>query len=766
MKKIELLAPAGNPQSLVAAVSAGADAVYLAGSRFGARAFAGNFNDEQLVEYIDYCHLRGVKVYITVNTLIRDEEIDDFVDYCLFLYTVGADALILQDIGMLQLLSSHLPDMELHASTQMTINTASDVIFLKENFNIKRAVVSRELGTDEIRQIKEQSGVEIEAFVHGAICVSYSGKCLFSSLNGGRSANRGMCAQPCREKYFVSGDMKEGDGEYFLSPKDLNTLMDIDRILESGVDSLKIEGRMKRPEYVYAVTNAYRRAIDLYSDGNISSASKNAMLKKLDEDLAKVFNRGFTGGYILGSDKNEIMNSLSQKSIGIEAARVINYDKKKKRLKLLLLDDLVKGDGLSTGEFVGRIIKDNVICLQADKGQTIELDSIKHFDEGTVIYKTFDKLFMDKVEQGIKSDKEIPVRISVSLSDNGTGFIDIRDADGNCVHYEKSSIVEKSVNKSTTSEEVKRQILKLGEYIYAADDAEIDIDSDIYVSAKNLNLLRREGIELLNRKRIDRYKRKPKFIDTDPITKRAEKNNISHEYKNISWSIFVSTKEQLDAIYESYAGEIYIDDEELYKEAIARFDKSRVIYRLAPVIKQSDLSDIEDMTQRIKSRFIASSAGLILTYGERIMELDYHMNLFNSLSHNFFHQKGMSTTISLETDPSKSNELRFVDRPDMIEIPVYLYPQLMITEFCPQSGRGCNKDKCSSRVQIINKNDDSFIFKSSINCKNIIYPKKPMQLEKSDIKRFIEQGFIHFRLELMDEDALEVKRLMDHYINI
>ena len=291
-KYIELLAPAGSWEALEAAVNAGADAVYMGGKAFGARAYASNFDKEEMTKAVYFAHMHRVRLYITVNTLVDDSELAELADYLLFLNNVGVDGIIVQDLGIIRLARQIVPELPLHASTQMTITNSSGVDFAVAA-GMERSVLARELSLKEIEAACSR-GTEIETFIHGALCVCYSGQCLMSSLIGGRSGNRGRCAQPCRLPYKLLNakgeDMLEGKdaGQYLLSPKDMNTLAILPQLIEAGVVSYKIEGRMKRPEYVAVVVDAYRRAIDSYKAGNYHVPA---------EDLAnieQIFNRDFT----------------------------------------------------------------------------------------------------------------------------------------------------------------------------------------------------------------------------------------------------------------------------------------------------------------------------------------------------------------------------------------------------------------------------------------------------------------------------------------
>ena len=298
-RNIELLAPAGSVTGLKAVIAAGADAVYIGGSRFGARAYAANPGEDDLLAAIDYAHLRGVKVYMTVNTLLKDSEMEDLYEYMLPYYTRGVDAVLVQDFGVLRYLHRCFPDLPLHASTQMTVTGPESAGLLKK-YGVTRVVPAREMSLGELFTIGRESGLEVEAFVHGALCVCMSGMCLASSLIGGRSGNRGRCAQPCRLVYEAEGRKAE-----LLSPKDLCTLDLLPDMIEHGVVSLKIEGRMKQPEYAAGVVSIYRKYLDLY----LNSGRKAYKVTTADRDsLMTLFNRdGFTDGYLKKHNGKDMM---------------------------------------------------------------------------------------------------------------------------------------------------------------------------------------------------------------------------------------------------------------------------------------------------------------------------------------------------------------------------------------------------------------------------------------------------------------------------
>ena len=764
MKKIELLAPAGDEEALKAAIMAGANAVYMGGSRFGARAFAGNFEDDKLIDAVDYAHQMGVKIYITANTIIKDEEIGDFLNYIDFLYEIGVDAVILQDLGMIDIISKRIPDLELHASTQMTASTAQDVLFLKE-LGVSRVVLSRELSYDEISAIKTETNIEVEAFVHGALCVSYSGKCLFSSMNGMRSGNRGMCAQPCREPYKATVENKPLlDKEYVFSTKDLNTLDILEDLIDAGIDSLKIEGRMKRSEYVFAVTSAYRQAIDnviMKHEPSISSLDMNYSAVELD----KVFNRDFTKGYI-GQDKgSKIMNHKFQKYVGKPVAKVIEYDRKSKRLILELLDTLTKGDGLNTGEFVGRILKKDAIVKSADKGEIIAIDSIKKFEPGFIVYKTFDKIFMDDVSSRMSRVKKIPIKAFVEIRNNNYPSLILNDYKGNTGEYKLEEYTTTALNKPTTRESIIDQIQKMGDTPFFVDSIEVSIDENIFIPIKTLNLLRREAVSLLIESQSNSNKR---VVESKSEFNPAKINHSKKSKKELKWSVLIHKQEQFEAAIKFNVDRVYVHGYKLYSLLSKKYPNKNIYYALPPVIKQSDISIIDKMLKSNPNiKVLHSSLGYIESQIFENVVLDYPLNLLNSFSHNLMHKKSCETTITPEMIFSIGGSLDYIDDIQMVEMPVYLYPKLMITEYCPHKNDDgvCKYKKCMlEHTQIISKQSDEYVLKKSINCKTILYPSKPKHININAVNNFIDKGFSKFRVELLNESYDETINILESYL--
>lgn len=503
--KPELLAPAGNFESLEAAIHGGCDAVYVGLKHFGARAFANNFDDEEIVSAIKLCHTYGVKIYVTMNTLIHDSETLEFIDKVRFLHKNNVDAILIQDFGMMMLVREMFPNLEVHASTQFN-NSSIDTLKLLKEIGVKRAVVSREVSIDEIKEM-EKVGIEIEAFVHGALCISYSGRCLFSSMNGGRSANRGECVGSCRLPYKLQKNGKIIDDGYLLSTKELNTTTKIKDLLNSNICSLKIEGRMKSPSYVYLVTKFYRDLID--SNGNIDISS-------YEEKLKVLFNREFTVGHLFNKNNREIMNTKSPNHLGNRIGKVIEITKDK--IKIKLSKELHQEDGirfLQSG-------KGFVVNFLYDKNNklTNSSDGICYVDN-KVDLKTLDDVSITSskyLEKEILSYEKRKVSIDVKLVARIGHELELSVSDGvNNINL-KSIVVEKAINSETDEDRIKRQLFKTGDTIYKVSNINIDKDSSVFIPIKELNELRRKALEILTEKRCYSYSFEEKEVSFDKLS--------------------------------------------------------------------------------------------------------------------------------------------------------------------------------------------------------------------------------------------------------
>lgn len=759
----ELLAPVGSFEALKAAVQNGANAVYLGGKEFSARASANNFDREELKEAVRYAHIRNVKVFVTANTLIKQNEIEDFLDYIKYLYDIDVDAVILQDIGMAKLIKKLLPDFELHASTQMVAHSLEDTLYL-QSIGFDRVVLARELNIDEIEHICKNTNVDIEIFVHGALCVCYSGQCLMSSMLGNRSGNRGRCAQPCRQRYKLidinSGQVINTQGDYLLSPRDLNTIEEIDRIIKAGVHSLKIEGRMKKPEYVATVISSYRKTIDKYLEEAKVSVSNETM-----NNLYTIFNRKFTKGYLLGEVGEDVMNSNLPNNVGLYIGKVIDYNKKAKRLKIYLENTLKKGDGINLGGgTIGRIIKkNNVISDIGEAGETIELDFIGEAKKGQIVYKTSDSDLLNTVKKSFEDETEnikIPIDAFIELKLDQTPKLTLKDGYNNQITVTNEKIIEKAMKVALSEEKIETQIKKLGNTTYVLNNIKIDMDEGISLPISVLNQLRRDAIEKLDDERaiIKNRQFKDNNIEYAP--------RIKNEEKDIKLRVKVKNLEQLKIALNYDIDAIYYEDINTLEEAI-KLSNKKVIYTVPRILRNKDyktLDNIKEIPVQV------GNLGCVKLYKENEIYIDSYLNSFNSETINHYKEEG-ANTICL------SQELNLTEIKDMlmytdseIESIVYGYTTLMVSEYCPMGVlvRNCKKDKRSS---ICNKSlyalkdakDDTFRLSQDMFCRTTIYNSKPLCMLE-DLSEVKKSGINVFRIDLTFETEDEIKTILEAFI--
>ncbi len=492
---IELLAPAGNFDALKAAVNAGANAVYLAGENFGARAYADNFSRENLIDAVKFAHLRDVSIHVTTNTIISDEEIDRFADYIKFLRRANVDALLVQDLGAANIIKQIAPEIPLHASTQMTVHNLAGVLALAE-IGFNRVVLSREMTLTEIEYIAKNSPVEIEIFAHGALCVCFSGQCLMSSMIGGRSGNRGRCAQPCRLPYELvdaDGNNLLNAGEYLLSPKDLNTLDLLPRLVEAGVASLKIEGRMKRAEYVATVVSVYRRALD-----NLRAADDS-------RKLAQIFNRDFTTAYL---EKNPGKNLISDKrpnNRGVLIGRVVNVNKNKIALKLA--EKINRGDQIEIWIKVGGRVTFTVENFEmAGDICTVEVADTRGVKIHDRAFKIFDAELTAEARKFFNgdNDKKFSVKAEVTARIGSPLILKMTDGE-NSATAQTDFIAEPAKNRPLTFDTLFKQIGRLGNSVFTLENLTTDIDENLMMPVSELNEVRRKVVDALELQRLNRF---------------------------------------------------------------------------------------------------------------------------------------------------------------------------------------------------------------------------------------------------------------------
>ena len=519
MNRPELLAPAGGWEALVAAVQNGADAVYLGGRRFSARAGAENFDDQQISRAVDYCHLRGVRVYVALNTLLADAELDEAARFLTFLYNTGVDAVIVQDLGLIRMAKQILPELELHASTQMTVHNAPAAQFLKD-LGLKRIVLARELSLGEIKEIRIGAGVEVEVFIHGALCICYSGQCLMSSLIGGRSGNRGRCAQPCRLPYRLVDrngkpqSVTAGTGEFLLSPRDINLSRHLPELVGAGIDSFKIEGRMKRPEYVATVVRIYRRLLDQVDRG------LDAVVSNREEaELTQIFNRDFSTGYFFGTHGRDLMSYKRPNNRGVHLGRVSRYDRRERRARVLLERSLQVGDGIeiwvTEGGRVGIEVREIRVAGKpvdrAEPGETAELTVEGKIHPGDRVFKTHDAMLVEQARMTFSSSREtrkVPLVFTVRARTGKPLWLKVEDPSGCSGEAVGTVPAETALNRPLTEEFLLQQLDRLGNTPYELERLDFTTTGSIMVPVREINEVRRQALEQLSRCRADRWHRR------------------------------------------------------------------------------------------------------------------------------------------------------------------------------------------------------------------------------------------------------------------
>ncbi|MEG1141679.1 MAG: U32 family peptidase [Clostridia bacterium] len=767
MKDVELLAPVGSIESLKAAVQNGANAVYLGGKDFSARASANNFDRNELKEAVRYAHIRDVQVFVTTNTLIKQNEIHDFVEYAKFLYDIDVDAIILQDIGIARLIKKILPDFELHASTQMVAHSLEDVKYL-ESVGFDRVVLAREVSVDEIKYICNNCKADIEVFVHGALCVCYSGQCLMSSMIGNRSGNRGRCAQPCRQKYELidvnTGEVINSSGDYLLSQRDLSTIEEIDKIIDAGVHSLKIEGRMKKPEYVATVVGGYNDAIKQYQ-----TTKKLKISNETINDLHIIFNRKFTKGLILGDVGEDVMNSEIPNNQGLYIGKVLDCNKKTKRLKMILENTLKKGDGINLGGgTIGRIIKNGEITTIGYKGDLIELDFIGEAKRGQVVFKTSDSELIDRVQATFKQEKELiknDIDASIAIKLGQKPVLRIYDTKGNEASIIGDKIVEEAMKVALSQEKVETQMNKMGNTPYLLRNLEIDLDDNISLPISILNQMRRDCIEILDEERVKIKNRnyKDKIVKYNPIkVSRNNKESISVKVKNI---------EQLSSALECNIKTIYYEDVKTLDEAmsIAYKYNTKLVYSAPRIIRYKEYAQLNKAKEIGIIAVQVGSWGPLEYFSDKELNIDYYLNSFNSETINYFKEIGARTLcLSQELNIYEIKEtLKYTDME--IEGVVYGYTPLMITEYCPMGVivRECKKDKrvakcMKSTYALRDFKEEEYRVSQDIFCRSTIYNSK-VTCMLDNLYELNEIGINIFRLDFTLENRQTVKEVIKAY---
>ncbi len=557
--KPELLVPAGDFDCVRAGVQNGADCIYFGANLFSARANAKNFDLAELKEAIRYCKIRNVKTNLTLNTLLTDSEFSDAIELAKNAYEFGIDAIIVQDLGLAKYLINNFPNLEVHASTQMSVHNLEGVLELQK-LGFSRVVLSREVSLSEIEYIRKNCSVDLEIFIHGALCISYSGQCLFSSLVGGRSGNRGKCAQPCRLPYELLENDKKIDNGYLLSPRDLSSLELLPNLIKLGINSFKIEGRMKTPDYVATVTKIYRKYIDLACSGENFEIDENDK-----HDLAQVFNRGgFSSGHLKSEANKNLIFPEKSNNMGLYLGNLSNYNPSNGHITLKLNEELSVGDTISiegeTGSYtVSELMIKNTNFKTCTPGQIVTLGRMKgNIKVGAKVYKLSSKQLIENCMKTYKENtelKKIPINLFANIEKDEpivlTATANIPPFYNNITVCVKSDIVpDAATNSPITKERVTSQFNKLGSTPFKIDRINVNLGDNLHISSiSELNNLRRTVISQLedavmssfleNRKQVSLSESSinlnlvPTKIEDRKISVLLEQINANFDYSNL-----------------------------------------------------------------------------------------------------------------------------------------------------------------------------------------------------------------------------------------
>lgn len=733
-EKIEILAPAGNMQSFISACNAGADAIYMGVGKYNARVMAKNFTEEEYISAIDYAHLRGIKVYLTLNTLMFDDEIKEALELVLKLYSYGLDAVILQDIGMANLIHKMVPDLHLHASTQMSIYSLEQVKYMK-NLGFKRVVLARELTLDEIKYICDNVDIEIEVFVHGALCVSVSGQCLLSSTIGNRSANRGSCAQPCRMKYSLcnsKGKVVE-ENKYLMSKKDIYGLDSIDKIIKSGISSLKIEGRNKTPEYVALVVSKYRKYVDKYY------LNENIDVEEVDKsEVIQIFNRdGISHGYLNGVKYKDSITHMSPKNTGILLGTVL--DQKNMYVKVKLEKNLDMHDGIeiySEGNVFSTIvtcIKDdrgNIINKEANKGDYVWIGDIsKKMKYGSLIYKTSSYRLNSEINKKYVNTniRRRKINLDIKIKKNESILVKAYDK-SITIEYKSNYIPDMAKFRALQKEDVLNAFSKTLDTAFDFSNINLILDDMVFVPVSILNEIRREVIKVLEEKILIR--KNVKSINIDEILKIDEKrSNVS----SINSLFIYEYNDKVDYLEKYKIDRIDISIKDFVKYENNIFEKYKGRVSIALHIPNFVLNNLDKFIKENLERIIIKGIDTVIlssfSYIDIISNIkkkkdikviaDYSFNVSNRYSASFMEKIGFDVITPAYDTP---NEV-------ISEMSKYVKLELVHNYICALTSRFCilgsfiadrDDNKCSMPC-IKDKYylTDTYGYKYNIVCDNI-----------------------------------------------
>ena len=771
MKKCELLSPVGDFDCLKAAIQNGADSVYLGASSFSARAFANNFNYDELKRAIEYAKLRNVEVHLALNTLIRNDELENAINLAITAYNYGIDAIIVQDLGLAKYLIDNLKNLPIHASTQMTVHNLESINIL-EKLGFSRAVLSRELSLNEIEYITKNSNIEIEAFMHGALCISYSGQCLLSSAIGGRSGNRGRCAGPCRLPYELLDSKSTLDKGYLLSCRDLCSLEFLPQLINCGITSFKIEGRMKSPEYVATVTRIYRKYMDLVLN------NKDYKIDNKDlEDLLQSFNRGnFSTGHLSNSENRKLIYKEKPDNTGIYIGNVTKFNSSKGHIKLKLTNSLAIGDKISINSNkynVSELMINNKNVKTANINDFVEIGRMKgNISENDKIYKIESKELTDIALKSFNSEnKKIKLSATLTVKENLPIELKITSLENGfykdlSVCNVSNIIPEPATNTPITKERLISQLNKTGNTEFEFTNININLDDNLYIpSISSLNELRRDSLSKLENLVFSKY-----INQVDLVKLNLKHNNLNTHNKKvavllntINLNFDYSNLNNVDKLYIPLKYFILEDYSSILKNLCDNFN---VYIYMPTIIRKNYKNIIANKLDKILEKF--KICGFVISHISQIemtkkynLELigNYTLNVFNNLSINELNNIGLSTiTYSPELDKSFIN---FLDIPKNSELIVYGKLPVMTMNYCPLGA----SNKCYADCKKLCKSVEKFYLKDRLNFKFRIIPdniETVTTMYNSKITSISHLDFIcsNIRIDIIDESVEEINNIV------
>ncbi len=784
----ELLAPAGDWDALRAAVANGADAVYFGMSQFNARHRATNFSREELPRVMDYLHRHNVRGYVAFNTLIFSDELPEAVAFVKDIASAGADAVIVQDLGLVRLIKEICPALPVHGSTQMTLTEPRGIEFVRR-LGVERVIVARELSLDDIRKIAPKTPMPLEVFVHGALCVAYSGQCLTSEALGGRSANRGQCAQACRMPYemIVDGETRDlGDQAYLLSPQDLAAYEQVKPLAEAGVVSLKIEGRLKGAPYVAQTTQTYRAAIEAAAGGREFEISTEQL-----RDLTQVYSRGFTPGFLEGVDHQRLVAGRFPKSRGVRLGVVAGATRRGVQVRLDVPGRSAKaGDGIvfdegrpEEQEAGGRIFE----LIDSHDGRTLEI----RFDRdaldptciqlGAIVWKTDDPALRRRLESTFASDRivrRLPIDVTVHGEIGGSLGMTFR-CGGDVAEATWTGPLAAARTHPLTVESLREQLDRLGDTPFCLGAIEFEIRDSVMAPRSVLNDLRRRLVVDL----IERRRPKYAFADDGFLERMRESarsaDQMSGNRAAPAIHVLARTMEQLDVVLKFDPATVYCDFEDIrrYREAVDRARAAGVPIGLATlrIIKPSEeglLNTIGGFAA--DAVLIRNLAGLEL-FRERYPRIrrigDFSLNVSNELTADLFLREGLErVTPSYDMNWEQFAALAGRVDPARLEAVVHQHMPMFHNEHCVfaavlskgKDHRDCGRPCDNHRVELRDRTGAKFPLLADVGCRNTVFNAVP-QSAAEYLPRMLELGVRHFRIELLRESADETRELLNRY---